>query len=561
MTFVSPWWLFAAAPVLGAALWALYRPWRQIAVVGSLQLWQKAAAALGSPNRQRSRRVSLSWLCLLGGAIAAVLAAANPIHVGEAPARRVAVAPIPSSELAGDGGLENLRQAVSAFLDRLSPNDQVRLFAPLSLKDSGWITPSQAGTQLAQMKLLPIRAADILPHAQSEQAQHVYYFLPAGTPAPAGPDISTVEVASPRPPVTLQAVGGEETDNGRMQAFLSVSPNGNECIIHFDDGAVDAQGHPRNLALNVHADGLNRGVLDLQAAEAIAFSWPNQLGGAYLVRRPAQVRKVAILGADNPLIRRFVLVNPDLQLVASAEQADLVIANEIDPPAGKPALVIAPPTEPRGWRWGGTIQNLSFKELDVASTMEIMRDVHLEGVVARRVRTLIPGDQVTQKVLAAWKKEAVILQDDGEQGAPPRVYVSFALDARNTNFGLSTDFVVFLANVANYLAPSRQGQQRYEYQTPLQAGAHKDWVRTFGPPSPAGGGAELPWPGIYKDGDGKLHAINLLGLRSGTPKIKPVDAVAALPLPPPEQIRSPLVLWPMLLGAAVVLWLIGWGLR
>jgi len=269
-----------------------------------------------------------------------------------------------------------------------------------------------------------------------------------------------------------------------------------------------------------------------------------------------------MLGPDNPLIRRFIQVDSTLRLVSSADQADLVIANATTPPADKPALVIAPPDEPAGWRWGKAIQNVALKQLDVAASAEVMRDVHLEGVVARRMRTWIPGDDVAQKVLAAWKKEAVILQDDGAAGlSPRRVYVSFGLDAANTNFGMSSDFVVFLANVVRYLSPDRQGQERYEYQTPLQAGPQKDWVRLAPRDQPADARATLLWPGIYKDRDGGLHAINLLGLQPGTAAKDPKDAVAALPLPPPEQIGFTLALWPVLLGAGLVLWLLGWGLR
>ena len=208
------------------------------------------------------------------------------------------------------------------------------------------------------------------------------------------------------------------------------------------------------------------------------------------------------------------------------------------------------------------MDNVALKQLDVAASAEIMRDVRLEGVVVRRLRTWIPGDQVAQKVLASRRKEGVILQDDGAAGqSPRRVYVAFDLDARNSNFGMSSDFVVFLNNVVRYLAPDRQGQERYEYQSPLQAGPQKDWVRLAGPPPPAEASGALPWPGIYKDRDGQLHAINLLGLQSGTAAKVPQDAVVALPLPPPEQIGFTLSLWPMLLGPGLILWLLGWRLR
>ena len=103
MTFLWPWSLLAGALVMVAALWALHRPWRRVAVVGSLALWEKAVGALGRQERRRSRRVSLSWLCLLAGALAAVLAAANPTWFSSSPARRIMIVPVASAELAGPG--------------------------------------------------------------------------------------------------------------------------------------------------------------------------------------------------------------------------------------------------------------------------------------------------------------------------------------------------------------------------------------------------------------------------------------------------------------------------
>jgi hypothetical protein len=566
MTFLWPWSLLAGALVVGAALWALHRPWRRVAVVGSLALWEKALGALGWQERRRSRRVSLSWLCLLLGAIAAVLAAANPTWFHSSPARRITIAPVASAELSGPGGTEEMRSAMAALLNRLAPHDQVRLLLPAPAGgDSGWLSVPQAQARLADVRLLPARAADIAPQGASGDSQHIYYFVPAGTPTPAGPKFSTVELSTEPVPTTIQAIGTEALAGGKVQVFMSVRrgnmPNDPYIAVSFLSASGKQTGKTESWYLIS-----DRFVQEAQASEAMAFrgSSPGDEPGtsAYLVHRPAQVRKVAMVGPDNPLIRRFIQVDAALRLVSSADQADLVIANATTPPADKPALVIAPPDEPAGWRWGKAMENVPLKQLDVAASAEVMRDVRLEGVVVRRLRMWIPGDDVAQKVLAAWKKEAVILQDDGAAGqSPRRVYVAFDLDARNTNFGMSSDFVVFLANVVRYLAPDRQGQERYEYQTPIQAGPQKDWVRLAGSPPPAEASAALPWPGIYKDRDGELHAINLLGLQPGTAAKDPKDAVAALPLPPPEQIGFTLALWPMLLGAGLVLWLLGWGLR
>ena len=567
MTLLWPWSLLAGVLAMGAALWALYRPWRQVAVVGSLALWEKAVGALGRQERRRSRRVSLSWLCLLAGALAAVLAAANPTWFSSSPARRIMIVPVASAELAGPGGIAEIRSAAVALAGRLAPHDQVRLLLPaVAGGDSGWLSVAQARERLASVKLLPARAADIIPQGGFGDSQHVFYLVPAGTPTPTGPTFSTVELPAPLPE-TINAIGAEPMPGGKAQVFMAVR-NPTESRLSVKASSMSASRRMLGqYEIWYPNKSSGRFIQEAKAGDALSFLCLETIDmpgtSAYLVHRRAEVRKVAMLGPDNPLIRRFIQVDSALRLVSSAEQADLVIANEVAPPPEKPALVIAPSDEPAGWRWGTAMENVVLKQLDVAANAEVMRDVHLEGVVARRLRTWIAGDEVTQKMLAAWKKEAVILQDDGAAGqSPRRVYVSFGLDARNTNFGMSSDFVVFLDNVVRYLSPNRQGQERYEYETPLQAGPQRDWVRLAGSPPPPEANDALPWPGIYKDRDGGLHAVNLLGLQSGSTVAQtPHDAVAALPLPPPEQIGFTLALWPMMLGAGLVLWLLGWGLR
>ncbi len=126
---------------------------------------------------------------------------------------------------------------------------------------------------------------------------------------------------------------------------------------------------------------------------------------------------------------------------------------------------------------------------------------------------------------------------------------------------MTPDFVVFLANVTRYLVPDRQGEETYTWQTPLQAGRHVDWTRVAGAPPPDGADTSLPWPGLYKDSTGELHAINLLGLAAAQPKLPPDQALAAAPLPEPQEFSSTLALWPFLVCSAMVLWLLGWTLR
>ncbi|MBS3821139.1 MAG: hypothetical protein KGY81_05190, partial [Phycisphaerae bacterium] len=69
MTLLRPWWLMGLWPVAAAALWALWRPGRQLIVVASTDLWQQAFAALSPSQRRATRRLSASWWCLLVGAL------------------------------------------------------------------------------------------------------------------------------------------------------------------------------------------------------------------------------------------------------------------------------------------------------------------------------------------------------------------------------------------------------------------------------------------------------------------------------------------------------------
>jgi hypothetical protein len=68
----------------------------------------------------------------------------------------------------------------------------------------------------------------------------------------------------------------------------------------------------------------------------------------------------------------------------------------------------------------------------------------------------------------------------------------------------------------------------------------------------------LPWPGLYRDGDGGLHAVALGGLSDAGAASPAIDD---LPLPQPVSSRQPLALWPVFAMLAGLLWLGGWALR
>jgi hypothetical protein len=570
MSFFAPWVLLGLLPVAAVAAWAIFRPGRELAVVASLSLWRQALEALPRAARRRSRRVTPSWVLLLAGAVAAVLAASRPAYHADAPARRVALAVYPSAELAGAGGAEELRAAAGALLDRLDARDRVRLVLPAVLGGrSDWLAPADVRLRLDRLEPLPVPAGEMSLPLPAD-AQHVYRFAPASLAMPDGAALHTVQLPPRLPPVTLDALAAAPLPDGRVRLLAAIRSRragewrGRLNVVTY--GA--AGGAPSVLDVPVSVAGGRRVSWsgEVQGGAAVAVSLrsggadlPAVGGQGFLVRRAAAARRVLLAGPDEPLLRRFVGAVEGLTLVGGAEEADFVIANGADPPPDKAALAINPPTSPPLWRRAEAQANVLLGGLSVAPD-PITDSVDFSGVAVRRVRPWVKAAPAAG-ALARGPQGAYLLRPPGE---PKRVYLAFDVAEANTNFARLPAFVILLANVVEYLAPG--GESGFVCRSPTEAelGWSPDWPR-IAPAAPPPGGP-LPWPGIYReparDGrDAVLHAVSLTGLRGGEPDGRVREAVAELPLPAPERVSAGVALWPVLAAAAVVLWLAGWAAR
>jgi hypothetical protein len=321
------------------------------------------------------------------------------------------------------------------------------------------------------------------------------------------------------------------------------------------------------------------------------------LDSAQVARVGAAKRKVAIIGRDEPLLRRFIQADRALELVGSAGEADFVFANLAEPPPDKPALVIDPPGDPPGWRRGPLRRAVTLADANVAADDPLLARVNLSSVAVRRVRPWTRLDASALQPLVSIDGGAVILASPWRAGgsgsagqdAPARIYVAFELSGDNTNFGVSEAFVVLLANAARLLAPPGATAAAYEYAAPIQAPRLAGWKRisqsadSLPEQVKAYAAGPLPEPGVYLDQAGRVRAISLVGLRAApapaaaptvsppsaiAPKpgsepapADPLQAVAAAPLPQPRVVGTQLELWPLLAAAAMALWLAGWAMR
>lgn len=260
-----------------------------------------------------------------------------------------------------------------------------------------------------------------------------------------------------------------------------------------------------------------------------------------------------MIGRDDPLLRRFVTISPDLRLAADPAKADAVIAVGTHAPAAVPALVIDPPTPPPGWKPGRVLTKFGLRDADLMGNHPILAHTDLSAVVVRRATGWLPAAAPPHDVIAAMDADAIVLAER----SPPRVYLAFDTAAANTNFAMGESFVIFLANAFKHLAPAGRAGLTYESVAPIRAAASADWK----PLAPGPRGGPLPPPGLYRDAAGDVHAVSLTGLRSARPDADPARRVAEVKLPPPQPTGEPVELWPLLLVAAGALWLAGWAAR
>ena len=562
VVFNWPWCLASLAVVVAAAVVALRRPLQRVVPVSSLRLWEKALAALGPSASRRARRLTAAWVALLAGAVLAGVALSRPVLLGHRPARRISLALCPTAEL-GRVGREAMVRSARRLLGRLGPADRVRLLLPAVLGGATEpLSPAEAARRIERLPLLPALAGDLELPPADRAGEYLFRFVPATRAPVAGPRVSTIALPALPAEVTIDAFGAEPLPDGSVQLFVALRNHTQGART----GAVLVgrdEGRPLRLAYRL-GPGKRTGLqVKLPAG---AYCWAAIEGGtgpasaAFAVRRDSPLRTVAMVGRDDPLVRRFVQVSPSLRLVASPERADVVVAVGRSPPAGKPALVIDPPDPPPGWAAGDVREALALADAGVLSDHPVMAHVDLASVAVRRVRTWrAVGPPPAEKVLLGLDGEALILA----ARRPRRVYVAFDLTAENTNFGLSESFVIFMANVMEYLVPSARRSVSYDYLTPMKAGPASDWepVRLAGTGPGALGSGPLPWPGLYRDAAGAYHAVSLLGLTSARPDVEAVEVAGRIPLPPPRPSRRGRELWPVLVCLAAALWLAGWALR
>ena len=348
MTFVWPWIFLGLAPVAVAAILALFRPRRNLVVVSSLSLWAEAVNSAASSNRRNRSRASLAWWLLLAGAIAAVCAGSRPVYRSSAPIRRVAISLHPSAEL-GTEGIAEMRQAGKALLGRLDSNDRAELLLPEILApQTGWTSPAEASQLLDDLSRLPVAAGRLAVVRRAEPADRTYHLAISTLDIASGPDVTKIDIPTHLSDVTIDALGAESIAPDKLQVFAALRNDGDKAVSAVFTVSDSLGSASSDLNVMIPPNSRKSVTVTVPPTEAIAVSARagDSRSVGFLVRVKMSAASVAIVGRDDPYLRRLIKVDPTLRLVADQNEAQIVIANGVSAPPGKAALVIDPPAPP-----------------------------------------------------------------------------------------------------------------------------------------------------------------------------------------------------------------------
>jgi len=556
LTFLSPWFGLLAVPVIVAGLVALFRPGRALVVVGSLSLW-RSAFKRASTAKKTSRRATLGWLLLLVGALSAVCALTQPSLQRGVIRRHVTLAIHAGVEYATPGGRDELIRAGCEVVDRLEAADRVSLLLP-ERPAGEWLSRGEARTAMRRLEIIPVKASDIVLAPAMDESQHTCHIGPGGI-ASEGPNVSVVSVSPAMAPVVIRAFDAVEVDSA-SRVFVGLT------------STSDAEWNGTLRVSSLSGDVIDQ-VLSLGPGQAFdrTFAMPVGQGyvakiitpdgevvdAAYIARQSRPDLKLGLLGDDEPVMTRFAAFVEGATLVTRWSDADVVICNNIAPPSGKPAVVINPPSPPGGWVARESVDNAVLEPPLARWNAQdpVLEGVNPAGIAVKHLPLWRRTGEGTSPIIFEYDGGVVMTRTpDGQY--PPRVYISFAISAENTNVMTNPSAILVLARAVDVVTPLSKVKD-YSFSSPADlVGITWEPLVSF----PRSWSEKYPAKGLYRDNDGRIHAVSLvgLGLDSVATTEDPSEQANRIQFPDGEFSRVPINLFVPLSLLAGICWINGW---
>lgn len=481
------------------------------------------------------------------------------------PSRHIAVEWGCSAELATPAGAAVLADAARALLARLGPDDRVTIRWP----DQAGLPPQtlprgEAERILRSPVFLPVPRVELTWTVDETELQTVR--IEAGGGEEQSPDplrLSRIVLPTPGLAGALRAVAAEPVESSGVRLLVVADPAfppDATRSLYLAGGLVQ-----RERAVSGWSDPNTYQQWALPDCSACGVAWGanHPAAMAWLVRREKRTIRVAVVGAGDPLLMRYLQADHLLEITPDTNDADVVIALGTEPPEGTAALVVAPRSAPSGWREGQPRDNVLLRDASVAADEPLMAGVDAASLAIRSARPWVALDASTGRPLVTLDGEALILRSEGSTPASSRrVWLEWDISAGNTNLLNTPAGVVFLANAMRWLAPGQGRKETFVTVRPIDAPWSPAWRPVYGgAPENVAVQPGLPWPGLYRDGpDGPLYGVSLKRLVPAG-AIAPVSQqVARLALPSPDRPGMQGELWPIFAAGALLCWLGAWAL-
>ena len=583
MDFISPGWLFGIAPIVAVALWTIFKPARQRVVVPSLSLWQQALELAGVQSTSKTRKINLPWILFLLGAVCMLLALIKPQFASSKPSRKVAIILCASAENSTPAGLADLRKSARKLLNRLSPVDQVKLILTSDPpgEHAEFLSPMQAADQLARLAPVPVKLRDINWLSVPQDTQQVFVisagskllannqtqiFTAANLPALTISQASVSDLTE-----TTQALFARLANNSAspvvarvsLRKLMTASPVRWEEITPAFEVEI-APGKSASLVRKFQAPYAKAIAIQVAPADLADSKSPARVS---FVRAKTDQIAVAIIGQDQPFLRKYIQADDRLSLISDPALADVIFANREDVPVQfplKPALLIATPKAGPGWALSGKFENVPGDQVTLIDD-PVTKNLSFKRAAFRNLTAAIPGDFPTGKAVATYNKQAVICRSTPEKFAYDTrrwVYLGFGLDSSETNLPTSPEFVVLLSNCVDYLTANmkKASANRWVSRAPGFADASTaKQISIFPRPKIT----TFEKPGLfYSPGDpSSLDAVNLLEVEPFAPKSTVDSQILQAKLPEAKYQALPVELSWLFACVGLASWLFGWWLN
>lgn len=483
MFFASPWWLLGLVPWAVVSIWLLWGR-RKRTMVPFVELWRMPPEVQAT---RRSLQMPLPIAACIGAMGLAILAAAGPAFLrSQVQGSRITIIVDRGVTMSARGRYEKLiGEASWEVADRFGPGPVELILVPGgSIQTDRGQWPHKAlsfpPTAMDTRGAIEAAVADHLSRDSSpvlvltdQEVRGKEGRVVRIEPEDAVADVAITGFAAREAP-SAQVMVRVRNDSGRGRAGLRIIADGK--VVAQREIELPARGEERSYFVDAPLGRLISAELEVEDDLAVN-------NRAYLVRQglwPKVEPRTPLPSAVQRLLEEYSVLRP-----AGSDSPRIALVSSLDAlPVNEAGAVVA-----------------SQGELKSLGKLTVVDHPLTRHVTAWPERGLPLRDPTWTPIVYAGGEALVAVRTSPVRQA----YVGLDL----SEWSRSPGFVIFMANLLDWLGV---GKQDFAATAPRALPSEWAAVEAVGVPSNVAPGL---WPGIYRDGDGRLMAVNAPDVRLG----------------------------------------------